>query len=148
MPRKYSVEVRLFAVQRRMEGHSWDRIAEMLKQNFNLVSAPSRRQMTKWVTTNSLPDVVMREIKYRLPEYAPEWLGTQQDALAKVLADTMRGKDWGTLMAKWMFSQMKVALSYERLTTAWDEFREEEERLQQDSNAASDRTGTPFTEEG
>jgi hypothetical protein len=147
MPKKYPVEVRLFAVQKKGEGHSWDKVAEMVRQNFSLDSAPSRRQMTKWVTKNSLPDVVMKEINHRLPRYAPEWLIAQQDVLAKVFAEGMRGKDFGILMAKWMFSQMKAMLGSQRLATAWAEFTEEEEHIQQDSNATSDKMGAPFTEE-
>ena len=147
MPKKYQVEVRLFAVQKKREGHSWDRVAEMVRQNFGLDSAPSRRQMTKWVAKNSLPDVVMKEVNHRLPKYAPEWLSTQQDVLSKVVAEGMRGKDFGILMAKWMFSQLQALLGAQRLTTAWAEFTEEEARLQQDSNATSDKMGTPFTEE-
>lgn len=147
MPKKYPVEVRLFAVQKKREGHSWDRVAEMVRQNFSLDPPPSRRQMTKWVTRNSLPDVVMKEINHRLPKYAPEWLSTQQDVLAKVIAEGMSGKDFGILTAKWMFSQMEVLLGPQRLRTAWAEFIEEEERIQQDRNATSDKMGTPFTEE-
>jgi len=147
MPKKYQVEVRLFAVQKKREGHSWDRVAEMVRQNFGLDSAPSRRQMTKWVTKNSLPDVVMKEINHRLPKYAPEWLSTQQAVLAGVIAEGMSGKDFGILTAKWMFSQMEALLGPQRLRTAWAEFIEEEERIQQDSNATSDKMGTPFTEE-
>ncbi len=147
MPKKYPVEVRLFAVQKRREGHSWDRVAEMVRQNFGLDSAPSRRQMTKWVAKNSLPDVVMKEINHRLPKYAPGWLSTQKDVLAGVIAEGMSGKDFGILTAKWMFSQMEALLGPQRLRTAWAEFIEEEERLQQDSNATSDKMRTPFTEE-
>jgi len=147
MPKKYPVEVRLFAVQKKREGHSWDRVAEMVRQNFGLDSAPSRRQMTKWVTKNSLPDVIMKEINHRLPKYAPEWLSTRKDVLARVIAEGMSGKDFGILTAKWMFSQMEALLGPQRLRTAWAEFIEEEERLQQDSNATSDKMGTLFTEE-
>jgi len=147
MPKKYPVEVRLFAVQKKREGHSWDRVAEMVRQNFSLDSPPSRRQMTKWVTKNSLPDVVVREINHRLPTYAPAWMSTQQDVLSKVVAEGMRGKDFGILMAKWMFSQMQALLGAQRLTTAWAEFTEEESRPQQESNATSDKMGTPITEE-
>jgi len=147
MPKKYPVEVRLFAVQKKREGHSWDRVAEMVRQNFGLDSAPSRRQMTKWVSKNSLPDVLMKEINHRLPKYAPEWLSTQQDVLAKVFAEGMSGKDFGIVMAKWMFSQMKAILGPQRLTTAWAEFIEEEARIQQGSNSTSDKMGTPFTKE-
>lgn len=147
MPKKYPVEVRVFAVQKKGEGYSWDKVAEMVRQHFSLDSAPSRRQMTKWVTRNSLPDVVMKEVNYRLPKYAPEWLSTQQDVLSKVVAEGMRGKDFGILMAKWMFSQMQALLGAQRLTTAWAEFAEEQSRLQQNNNATSDKMGTPFTKE-
>ena len=142
MPKKYPMEVRLFAVQKKREGHSWDRVAEMLSQNFSLDSTPSRRQMTKWVTRNSGPDVVMREINHRLPKYAPEWLTTQQDVLTKVVAEGMRGKDFGILMAKWMFSQMREILGSQRLTTAWAEFTEEQEQLQGASNEGGQSTTT------
>lgn len=147
MPKKYPVEVRLFAVQKRREGHSWDRVAEMVRQNFGFDSAPSRRQMTKWVTRNSLPDIVMKELNHRLSKYAPGWLSTRKDVLAKVIAEGMSGKDFGIVTAKWMFSQMEALLGPQRLRTAWAEFTEEEERIRQDSNATSDKMGTPFTEE-
>lgn len=147
MPKKYPVEIRVFAVQKKGEGHSWEKVAEMVRQNFSLNPAPSRRQMTKWIAKNSLPDVVMKEINHRLPKYAPEWVRPQQDALTKVLAEGMRGKDFGILMAKWMFSQLKTVLGTQRLSTAWAEFAEEERRLQQDSNATSNGIVTPFAEE-
>ncbi len=147
MPKKYQVEVRLFAVQKKREGHSWDRVAEMVKQNFHLNSAPSRRQMTKWATKNSLPDDVMKEMKHRLPKITPAWMDTHGGALLTVVAESWAGKDFGILMAKWMLGQMKEVLGYDRVQAAWAEFIEEEERIQQDSNAISDKMGTPFTEE-
>ena len=147
MPKMYPVDVRLFAVQKKMEGHSWDTVAELVRQKFYLDSAPSRRQMTKWTTKTSLSDVALKEISRGLPKYAPEWMNTQQDALAKVFAEGVRGKDFGVLMAKWMFSQMKVTLGPQRLTTAWAEFIEEEERIQQDNNATSEQKAAPFAEE-
>lgn len=56
MPKKYPVEVRLFAVQKKQEGHSWDRVAEMVKQNFGLDPPPSCRQMIEWKkTSGALP---------------------------------------------------------------------------------------------
>jgi len=147
MPKKYPVEVRLFAVQKKREGHSWDRVAEMVRQNFSIDPPPSRRQMTKWVTKNSLPNVVMKEIDHRLPKYAPEWLSTQQDVLSKMIAEGMSGKDFGILTAKWMFSQMEALLGPERLRTAWGEFTGEEAHTQQDLNTASDIMRALSTEE-
>ena len=147
MPKKYPVEVRLFAVQKKREGHSWDRVEEMVRRHFSLDSAPTRRQMAKWVAENSLPDVIMTEIKHKLPKYTAEWLSTQQDGLLKAMAEGMKGKDFGILMIKWMFSQLKEMVGMPRMTTAWAEFTEEEELLQQDTNASADKTGVPFTQE-
>ena len=50
MPKTYPVEVRLFVVNKKGEGHSWDRVAELVKKEFNIES-PGRRQMGKWVKT-------------------------------------------------------------------------------------------------
>ena len=50
MPKTYPVEVRLFVVDKKREGHSWDRIAELVKQEFK-IEPPGRRQMSKWVKT-------------------------------------------------------------------------------------------------
>jgi hypothetical protein len=130
MPKKYPVEVRVFAVLRKREGHSWDRVAEMVKRNFGLDPPPSRRQMTKWVTKEPLPDVVMKEMEHRLPTFTPEWMSTQRDALTRVLSEGMTGKDFRIVMAKWMFSQLKWVLGPDQLRIAWAEFTEEEERLE------------------
>jgi len=127
MPKKYPVEVRLFAVQKKRDGHSWDRVVEMLRQEFDLDPPPSRRQMTKWAKS-SLPDMVMTEINHRLPEYASEWLSTHRDTLLPLLAEVLRGKDFRILLAKMMFSQMKALFGAQWVETAWAEFTEEEER--------------------
>jgi hypothetical protein len=89
----------------------------------------------------------MKEINHGLPKYARGWLSTRKDVLAGVIAEGMSGKDFGILTAKWMFSQMEALLGPQRLRTAWAEFIEEEERIQQDSNATSDKMGALFTEE-
>jgi hypothetical protein len=112
MPKKYPIEVRLFAVRKREEGHSWNRIADMVRENFHLDPPPSQRQMIEWVTSSSLGVV---------------WLGTEQDDLAKLFAEAMRGKDFGILMAKWMFLQMKAVMGSQRMTIAWTEFTKGED---------------------
>jgi len=147
MPKKYPVEVRVFAVQKKAEGHSWDKVAEMIKQSFGIDSVPSRRQMVKWVARYSSPAVMMKEVNLRLPKYAPEWVASQQDALVGVLAEGMRGKDFGVLMAKWMFSQLKAVLGPQRLSTAWAEFAEEERRLERGSDTIGSGVVTPLPKE-
>jgi len=148
MPKKYPVEVRLFAVQKKKEGHTWERVAEMVRQNFGLDSVPSRRQMTKWVANKmSVSDIVLDRVGRGLPNYTTQFLTGQQDAMTKIVTDAMSGKDFGILIMKWMLLQMKATFGGQRLKTAWAEFIDEEERIQQDSNVTNDKMGTPFTEE-
>jgi len=47
MPKIYPLEVKLFAVEKRMAGHSWDRVSELVSEEFK-IQHPSRRQMSKW----------------------------------------------------------------------------------------------------
>lgn len=148
MPKKYPVEVRLFAIQKKREGHSWVTVAEMVRQNFGLDSAPSRRQMTKWVTaTDATPDAVMGEIRRRFPTFVPAWMDAHEGTLLKMVAEGWAGKDFRTLMAKWMLWQMREVLGYDQLQTAWVEFTEEQAHTQQDLNTAADIMGALSTEE-
>ncbi len=142
MPRKYPVEVRLFAVQKKKEGHTWERVAEMVRQNFGLDSVPSRRQMTKWVAKTSVSDIVLERVGRGLPNYATQMLTGQHDAMAKIVVDVMSGKDFGIVIMKWMLSQMKVTFGAQRLTAALAELTEEEASLEKDRNTASDKIGT------
>ena len=147
MPKKYPVEVRLFAIQKKSEGHTWERVAEMVRQNFGLDSVPSRRQMTKWVANKmSVSDIVLDRVGRGLPNYTTQFLTGQQDAMTRIVTDAMSGKDFGILIMKWMLSQMKATFGAQRLAAAWTEFTEEEARLEKDSNATSDKMETPFTE--
>jgi len=55
MPKVYPLEVRLFAVEKKRMGHSWDRVAELISQEFK-IKPPNRRQMAVW-----LKDLTMTE---------------------------------------------------------------------------------------
>ena len=143
MPKNYPVEVRVFAVQKKKEGHTWERVAEMVRQNFGLDSVPSRRQMTKWMAKTSVSDFVLDRVGRDLPNYATQMLTEQQDAMAKIVADVMSGKDFGIVIVKWMLSQMKANFGAQRLTAALAELTQEEARLEKDRNAAKDEISTP-----
>ena len=121
MPKRYPVAVYVFVAQKRAEGHPWDKVAELVKQEFHLDRPPSRRQMAKWAAEKT-PDMVIDDLGHRLPTYVPAWLNAQQDMIAKLFAEGMRGKDFGLLMAKWMLSEMRAVLGAERLRKAWAEF--------------------------
>ena len=142
MPKNYPVEVRVFAVQKKKEGHTWERVAEMVRQNFGLDSVPSRRKMTKWMAKTSVSDLVLARVGRDLPNYATQMLTQQHDAMAKIVADVMSGKDFGIVIMKWMLSQMKANFGAQRLTAALAELTQEEARLEKDRNVANDEIGT------
>ena len=142
MPKNYPVEVRVFAVQKKKEGHTWERVAEMVRQNFGLDPVPSRRQMTKWMAKTSVSDLVLARVGRDLPNYATQMLTQQHDAMAKIVADVMSGKDFGIVIMKWMLSQMKANFGAQRLTAALAELTQEEARLEKDRNVANDKIGT------
>jgi len=56
MPRMFPVEVRLFVVEKKKEGHSWDRVIELVREQFK-IDPPSRRQMVKWLKTTDRPAI-------------------------------------------------------------------------------------------
>ncbi|MDP2918922.1 MAG: hypothetical protein Q8O43_01720 [Dehalococcoidia bacterium] len=142
MPKNYPIEVRVFAVQRKKEGHTWERVAEMVRQHFGLDSVPSRRQMSKWMAKTSVSDVVFDRVGRELPKDVTQMFTGQRDTMAKIFAEMMTGKDSRILIMKWMFSQMKAEFGAQLLTAAWAEFTEEEARLEKDGNATSDKIGT------
>jgi hypothetical protein len=132
MPKKYPLEVRLFAVQKRAQGHPWDRVAEMVQQEFSIDPPPSRRQMAKWagkIASDSLSHLAMRKIHQDLPQFEAEWLDRQQGPLLSVIAEGLRGKDIGVVMAKWLFSEVEKVLGSERFRIAMGEFMAEREQL-------------------
>ncbi len=133
MPKEYASEVKLFALQKKREGHTWEEVRDLIKQKFALDSVPSRRQMTKWVSNISVPGLVIDRVGRGLPDYITQMLSQQQDAFVKIMNEAMGGKDFNVLILKWMLSQMKDEFGIEKLKAAWTEFEEEE------SNPGSDR---------
>ncbi|MFC1911029.1 hypothetical protein ACFLXC_07155, partial [Chloroflexota bacterium] len=59
MPKVYPFEVRLFAVEKKRQGHSWDKIAELIREEFKIQS-PNRRQMSVWLKDLSLTEGLQR----------------------------------------------------------------------------------------
>ncbi len=146
MPKNYPIEIRMFAVQNKKEGCTWERVAEMVRQNFGPDAVPSRRQMTKWMTDKSLSDFVLARVGRELPKDAAQMFIGQRNTMAKIFAEMMTGKDSRILIMKWMFLQMKAEFGAERLAAAWAEFKEEEARLEKDGNAAKDEISSPKKE--
>lgn len=144
MPKKYPVDVRLFVVQARAQGHSWDKISEMVTQTFSLNRCPSQRQMSKWVFKGSVPEDAMGEIKRRLPAFASDWINIQQDNVGKAISESIAGTEPREVWARWIYSQLKWVLGYDAMKAAWVKFAEEEERL---ANSTIQKTAPPFTQQ-
>ena|ERR1035437_2590186 len=125
MPRQYSGQVKLFALEKRREGCTWEEVRKLLRERFDLKWIPSRRVMTKWMTGTSVPDQLIENVGHGLPEYVGEMLGQHKDALTRIVTESMTGKDFNILVLKWMFSQMAGYYSVEKLKAAWQEFEEE-----------------------
>jgi len=104
MPKKYPTHVQLFASQKRIEGYSWDEVAELVKQECGLDPPPSRRQMTKWVDQWTLPRRIITDTGDNM---------------------TWHGADSGVVVVKWMLVQMEEIVGPERLMRAWGEFTRE-----------------------
>lgn len=146
MPKKYPVEVRLFAVQKKAEGHSWDRVAEMVGQDFGLDPPPSRRQMTKWAgkgASDSLAHLAMKKVEQDLPKFGAEWLDKQREPLLSMIVEVFRGKDFRMLMAKWFFSQLESLLGTDCFRMAVDEFLQEQDQYQEAQTMVRVSDGQP-----
>lgn len=123
MPKKYPVEIRLFAVQKKAEGHSWDKVAAMVREKFALDSPPSRRQMAKWVTARAaLPEVALDDIARKLPQFGSKWLDSERGSLLGLFGEIMfRSKGFRINAAKWALTELKNELGDDILRTAWSQ---------------------------
>jgi len=114
MPKMYPLEVRLFAIQKREQGHSWNRVAELIREEFK-IQPPARRQMGKWMKDLSARD----ELKQALSEEATKKADAAKvEALAQVtnglLPRLWMAKDAGEDIEysgwKWFFSIQESVL--------------------------------------
>ena len=55
MPKIYPLEVKLFAIEKKKQGHSWDRVAELISEEFK-IRPPNRRQMGIWLKDLSITE--------------------------------------------------------------------------------------------
>jgi hypothetical protein len=136
MPRLYPLEVRVFAAQRRTEGHSWDRVAELVQQRFGLDRPPSRRQMSKWakeITPSTLAGHTVREMQRRLPAAASSFLSNSSSIIERVMAAGLAGEDVGKMLVKWMLEEAKTIVGPQRFEEALAEFQMKEAEKARDA---------------
>ena len=134
MPKKFPVEVHWYAIQKKLEGHSWDKVAEMVKQEFALDPPPSRRQMAKWLATGTQPEVMAEQIKQAMHSPAKMAKLLESVPLVQLITEELTGKDFGVITAKYYLSQLEELVDFQVLKKAWAEFAEEKERSQKSSN--------------
>ena len=88
MPKSFPVEVRLFVVDKKREGHSWDRVAELVKQEFK-IEPPGRRQMGKWLTTTD-----RSTINHAIEQTANKELETKKGQAIAMAMDDLLPRLW------------------------------------------------------
>ena len=87
MPKMYPLEVRLFAVEKKRMGHSWDRVAELISQEFK-IKPPSRRQMGIWLK-GTHPDDSVGQIREKMLSPAAMMELLRSVPLSKVLVEEL-----------------------------------------------------------
>ena len=129
MPRLYPLEVRVFAAQRRTEGHSWDRVAELVQQRFGLDRPPSRRQMGKWakeINPSTLAAHAVQQMRRDLPAAASSFISGSSSMIERVMTAGLAGEDVGKMLVKWMLGEAKRVVGPQRFEEALAEFQMEE----------------------
>lgn len=126
MPKTYSVEVRLFALRQRAEGHPWERVRELVRAQFGIDPPPSRRQMEKWTKDTdrrSLARVTLRELRRGLPHAEEEIVARAGDGLVlKLLAADLAGHDVPVVIGVWLVGLMEDILGTDRFKQVLEEY--------------------------
>lgn len=109
MPRKYPVEVRVFAVQKKKQGHSWDKVRELMRQEFK-IEPPTARQMGKWLKTTTADSIAHLVAKEIIRKQAPGVQKFRKDlreseAFEDLIVSHIMGGDLNALM---MSYSMKI----------------------------------------
>lgn len=125
MPKTYPLEVRIFAAQRRRENRSWDEVANLIKQRFQLDHAPTRRQMSKWleeITPATLAQLAVSGVQEKMSGRVPGFVEQHGDFLENVVKAGLRGEDFGKSIVKWMLAQAEGMVGQERVEAAVKEY--------------------------
>lgn len=126
MPKTYSVEVRVFALRQRAEGHPWERVRELVRTQFGIDPPPSRRQMEKWAKDTdrrSLARVALRELRRGLPKVEEEIVERAGHSLIpKVLVADLMGDDVGKVIGVWLVGLMEDILGTDRFKQVLEEY--------------------------
>ena len=83
----FSLEVKLYALDRRRERKAWSEITQGIKERFN-INPPTVRAMQKWekeLDREALNRALMEEAKKRVPEVKQTVLGQMASGLIPVL---------------------------------------------------------------
>ncbi len=114
MPKVYPLEVRLFAVEKKRQGHSWDKVADLIREEFK-IQPPSRRQMGLWLKglslTESTQQPFLEDAKKKAEHAKVQALDqTVHGLLPCLLAARDAGEDIEYSGWRWFFQVLERAL--------------------------------------
>ncbi len=130
MPKIYPLEVRLFAVERKKQGHSWDRVAELIRQEFK-IQPPNRRQMGKWLkdlsVEENLKQAFSEEAKKKAEVAKGQALRQVIDGLIPTLlaAKGYTGEEFEYSGWKWFFQAVEEVLGRDKFERFVDRYLKE-----------------------
>jgi len=127
MPKIYPLEVKLFAVEKRRAGHSWDRVSELVSEEFK-IQRPSRRQMSKWQKelsiTEGLKQVFSEDVRKKAEVAKGETLRQVIDGLIPTLlaAREYTGEEFEYSGWRWFFQAVEGVLGRAKLKRFLDRY--------------------------
>ncbi len=130
MPKIYPLEVKLFTVEKRKAGHSWDRVSELVSEEFK-IQRPSRRQMSKWQKelsiTEGLKQAFSEDAKKKAEVAKGETLRQVIDGLIPTLlaAKEYTGEGFEYSGWRWFFQAVEEVLGRTKLEQYLDRYFKE-----------------------
>ncbi len=130
MPKIYPLEVKLFTVEKRKAGHSWDRVSELVSEEFK-IQRPSRRQMSKWQKelsiTEGLKQAFSEDARKKAEVAKGETLRQVIDGLIPTLlaAKEYSGEEFEYSGWRWFFQAVEEVLGRTKLEQYLDRYFKE-----------------------
>lgn len=126
---RYKTEVKLFALNERAEGKSWQIIRQRIEERFN-VQPPTVRAMEKWkksLNRESIVAELMKDAKQQLPKLEKDaQMEVAQNLLPVILKAKEAGEDMETAAWKWFFQWIETWLGRERFKHLVDDYFSEQ----------------------
>jgi hypothetical protein len=129
---RFKTEVKLFALNERSEGKSWQIIRQRIKERFN-VEPPTVRAMEKWgksLDRETITAELMKDFKQQLPKVeADAQVEVAQNLLPVLLKARNAGEDMEAAAWKWFFQWIDKWLGREKFKRLVEEYFSEQKEV-------------------